>query len=514
MEQLKIGWGIRDFTLDKPAHMYGQMHLRPSEGVLSPLMVTALCLDGGEGQDCVIFLGCDIECPLGDIIEPICEAVHAKHPEIPLHAIVLGGTHTHTCMTFRDTPEKTPDGREIFPGSESRNYFIGRAAEAACEAWENRRPGGIAYGYGYAVVGHSRRVVYFDDFSLRKPNAIAPNGHAVMNGRTSDPLFSHYETGVSHMVDAMYTVDETGKLTGILANVPCPSQVYGSMIWQSADFWHDVREGVKKEFGEDVHVLNQSAAGGDACPFLLHYLNAQRRRMRLKYGLDYDLALDKGKGHDRRPGDERYKRCIAECMDITERIMDALTEIWGWAKNDIRTEVPVGHDYRIIDLPRRMVTEAERERSEKVLAELHYPTLEECGNDPDEYSFRFSMQSSVESRNRLCLQHYKEQQTQPCVPMKMHVVRVGDAAFVTSRFEVFTDFQLRLQARSPFVQTFLVQLAGDEDEGYLATERAIENKGYSASVFCNPVSAEGGQVWVEDALAILNEMKSHDNVTN
>ena len=507
MEQIRIGWARRDFTLNEPVHMYGQMHVRIAEGVLDPVFITALCLDGGKTQDTVIFLACDLECPLGIIITPICEAVHARHPEIPETAIVLSGTHTHDCMTLRDTPETTPDGRKIFPGSECRKWFIAKAVEAACEAWENRRPGGIAFGYGFAVVAHSRRTVYFDDVSLRNPNAIAPNGHAVMYGKTNDPQFSHYETGADHFLNALYTVDENGALTGIVCNVPCPSQVSESTILQSADFWTEVREGVRKQFGENIYLLNQCGAGGDMSPRVLHYQAAQRRRMRLKYGLDYDLTLDKG--HDRRPGDQRCKKDKAERLDIAERILDALTEVWSWAKKDIRTEVPLDHRYTVLDLPRRQITQAEYELSKKVLDALTFPKPEDF-DDPIEFSFRYTTQQSVERRNKGILRRWEEQKTQSVLPMRMHVVRIGDIAFVTNRYEVYIDFQHRLQARSPFRQTVLIQLAGEEDEGYLPTERAAANKGYSASQYCNPVGPDAGQLWVEKTLEILHDMKERE----
>ena len=50
-------------------------------------------------------------------------------------------------------------------------------------------------------------------------------------------------------------------------------------------------------------------------------------------------------------------------------------------------------------------------------------------------------------------------------------------------------------------------LAGDEGGSYLPTQRGVEDKGYSASIFCNQVSYEGGQQLVEHTLGLLNEMK-------
>ena len=50
----------------------------------------------------------------------------------------------------------------------------------------------------------------------------------------------------------------------------------------------------------------------------------------------------------------------------------------------------------------------------------------------------------------------------------IHVLRIGDAAVCTSRFELFNDFGVQIKARSKAVQTFVVQLAGED--GYLPTQ--------------------------------------------
>ena len=88
----------------------------------------------------------------------------------------------------------------------------------------------------------------------------------------------------------------------------------------------------------------------------------------------------------------------------------------------------------------------------------------------------------------------------------MHAVRVGDVAFTTSSYETYMDYMHRIQARSPFIQTFPIPVASFGGGSYMATERAMEGKGYSASIFCNQVGAEGGQELVETTLELLNEL--------
>lgn len=92
---------------------------------------------------------------------------------------------------------------------------------------------------------------------------------------------------------------------------------------------------------------------------------------------------------------------------------------------------------------------------------------------------------------------------------EIHVVRVGDVAFVSNLFELYVAFQHRIQARSPFVQTFIVQLAASTNVGgYLCTERATENMGYSANIYSCQVSPKGGDKLVEETLKELNDMYS------
>ena len=89
------------------------------------------------------------------------------------------------------------------------------------------------------------------------------------------------------------------------------------------------------------------------------------------------------------------------------------------------------------------------------------------------------------------------------------MLRIGDIAFVTNPFELYLAYQHRIQARSPFVQTFMVELTASSvgsGFGYLPTKRAAENKGYSAIMFSCHVAPEGGQTLVEEMLKELNQM--------
>ena len=493
MSQIKIGWARREISLDEPMSLPGQAIMRISEKVLDPMYVTALCLE--KDGECVVFMSCDMLSPMG--MEGVCDLVKERIPEFKAEWILPNGTHAHTGGARRKTPEKSPDGKNIYDGEKYKEFTVQMGAEAVCEAWESRKEGGISYGYGYAVVAHQRRTVYFNDRSTGVLS-LAPNGHGVMYGKSNDPYFSHFETGADHFVNAMYTFDANKKLTGMLLNVPCPSQVSEMFCMQTADYWHDVRQLVAQEFGEDIYILPQCAAAGDLSPRILHYHKAQQRRMLLKYDADYASIEDKE--------EQRFVKCMAERKDIAERIVAAAKEIYGWCSKEILTEPELRHKMEKITIQKRLVTDEEAQECRDKLAELE--TLEPKQEDytDEEYRKAASRYTSVKNRQLRGLERYEKQMEDPVIHTVVHAVRVGEIAFASNRFEMYQDYMHRIQARSPFMQTFVVQLASFEGGTYLPTERGIKNKGYSASIACNVVGFEGGQQLVEGTLRMLNEL--------
>ena len=88
------------------------------------------------------------------------------------------------------------------------------------------------------------------------------------------------------------------------------------------------------------------------------------------------------------------------------------------------------------------------------------------------------------------------------LPVTIHALRIGDVALASNRFEYLLDFGDRIKARSPAVQTFVVQLAGEGS--YLATERAERGGGYGAWFASALVGSEGGQMIVEESLRLID----------
>ncbi len=484
-QKLLIGWASRDVTPDRPVAIHGQFYLRISEKVLDPITITALVIDNGD--DSVIFLSGDVTSYRNSIVKMIRDRVRQLAPGLPADKIVMNATHTHTtgdlagmALAGRDYPCDV----ERMPTAEYHAFFTASAADAIIEAWNNRKPGAVAWGYGYAVTGHSRRTVYLDDTSKR-PGAVGRpgmmvNGHAVMYGNTNDRMFSHYEAGADHFVNLLYTFDTARKLTGAIINVPCPSQCSEHEWGISADFWHEVRQNLRRDHG-NIFVLPQCAPAGDLSPRILHYRKAQERRFRLK--------------------------ATTERQEIADRITAAFSEVLTWASKDARDALPLKHEIRAIELERRRIAPAEYEANVKTLAELESEPFA-TGGTPKERLVHDSTLAARRNRSRRVIERYQTQDAQPRIPMTLHVVKLGEIAFTFNPFELYMDFMHRVQARSPFEQTFVTQLTGDEGAagyGYLATVRGTEGGGYSASIYCNQVSAAGGQELVDATVELLTK---------
>ena len=90
--------------------------------------------------------------------------------------------------------------------------------------------------------------------------------------------------------------------------------------------------------------------------------------------------------------------------------------------------------------------------------------------------------------------------------MELHVIRLGDIAFASNTHELFSDYGIRIQARSPATQTFVVELCSGGTAGYLPTRLAERGESYSACIYCNEVGPEGGDVLVDETIKRIKSL--------
>ena len=128
-------------------------------------------------------------------------------------------------------------------------------------------------------------------------------------------------------------------------------------------------------------------------------------------------------------------------------------------EKEIYTSLPLQHVVETVELSKRLISDEEYAIAKKGLEELEKERFVTEGL-PKERLYHNSILVAKRNRYRRIIKRYQEQKEQPKLPMELHVVRIGDVAFASNRFELYMDYMHRIQARSPFMQTFVIQLAG------------------------------------------------------
>ncbi len=496
---LRIGWASVNITPERPVVLRGQFHARVSEGVMDPVTATALAIESvGEGgtNDYAILVSVDLVAIADKLRDRVREHLRAALPELDGTKVLLSATHTHTAPAYgsryqdRDAavakefgwdipPEWADWGIELdaMPGVAYREWAAERIAQAVEQAWNARKPGGIAFGLGHAVVGHNRLMAY-------------DSGRSQMYGRTDQPDFSHVEGYEDHGVRLLYTWDAERQLTGVVVNVACPSQVSESLYQISADFWHDTREELRRRLGEHLFVLPQTAAAGDQSPHLVGRRNQ---------GENAEQRMERLTGRNRR-------------QEIAVRLADAVTRVLPQVESVIEWSPVFRHRVAEVELSRRLISEEDvaaaarqsdewRQRYTQMRRAIDENT--EAGQEGRWYAditraYRQTMRGArVKDRFEL-------QQTEPKIAYEVHVLRIGDMAMATNPFELYLDFGVQMQQRSRAVQTFIVQLAGGGT--YVPTHRSVAGGAYGAVPASTAVGPEGGRELVEQTLELIESL--------
>ncbi len=480
---LLLGWASRDVTAEKPVNLAGQFVMRITGTVRDPLTVTALAMSAGEGAaQSLIWVSCDTVGIPAAVLELSRRKLGELVKEFPVKNLILNATHTHTAPdTAGEWYPPVPEG-VLTPG-EYVEFLTDRIAQAAAESWQNRKPGYIAWGMAYTPIGHGRRTTYFDDLSKRPGFEEMPGTRtektASMYGTTRDEKFDCIEGYVDHSAHFLFTFDGSRQLTGAVINIACTAQETEQLKETSADFWEDARKALRKQYGASLFLLPQTSAAGGLSPRPMVNRKARQRMLDMKG--------------------------MSSREEIARLIKVAFDETLGWASKEMKDRPVFKHASKIIQLPRRMVTEEEYLSIGRGLAELERAPASKAP-DANVRAIEDGVVFARKQRCRRVLRRYEEQERIRTCDMELHVVRIDDIALATNSFELFGDYGIRIQARSPAMQTFVVQLCGGGPASYLPTRQAEAGEGYSACVYCNDVGSDGGDLLVNETLRLIAEM--------
>jgi len=320
--ELHVGAASADITPDGPVAVSGQFRLRIARKVETPVTANVIALEsrrGDESLDAAVMVSCDLLYIPTDVLRLVREAVGKRLPGLDTRKIFLGGTHTHTAPVLVPGRYAIPK-KGVVQVEEYRALLVARVSEAVIQAWKNRKPGSVTWGLGHAVVAYNRRAAYAD-------------GSARMYGGTDTPAFRSLEGYEDHDVGTLFFCSADAKMIAVAVNVACPSQEVESRTAVNADFWHPVREALRKRYGADLCVLGWTGASGDQSPHLMYRKAADERMRRL--------------------------RGLTRLEEIARRVVRAVEEAHEAVKDDRHADVPLVHKVETLRLPMRLVKEAE-----------------------------------------------------------------------------------------------------------------------------------------------------------
>ncbi len=459
--ELHVGAIEVDITPPLPVALAGQFHLRVAQKAETPIKAGILVLEsreGDKGLDHAAMISCDVVGVPPEVLEQVRQETHKVVPDLDVSKLFISATHTHTAPVLRRNLYVIPEG--VTRADEYGLLLAQRLAQGVAAAWKARKPGSVGWGLGHAVVAYNRRASY-------------AGGKAQMYGKTDRADFRHLEGYEDHDVNTLLAWDAQGKLLAAAVNVSCPAQEVEGRTSLNADYWHPARQLLRKRFGEELCVLGWIGAAGDQSPHLMYRKAADERMMRL--------------------------RGLTRLEEIARRVDRAVEEAYEAAGQDRHSDVAFAHRVLTLRLPMRLVLESEYAEAKAAVAEA----ASQMKKDPkaaDRHHRKMQWYQRTVDRFEA-----QKSEPHPTLEVEAHVLRIGDAAICTNPFELFTDYGIRIKARSKAVQTFVVQLTGGLS-GYLPTERAVAGGHYSAVVHSSQVGPEGGQVLVDKTVETINSM--------
>lgn len=485
-QKIQIGWAQSNITPTRPVIMLGQMYQRISQYVHDPITATALVIENGAEQ--ATFVSLDMtEVPV-HAFELLKERLK-DFREIDFNKITFNATHSHNstdfCSDFMREENEHVYGKELLPqidlpqnllpSEEAQKYFVDAIYHLIVRAWENRKEGGISNAHDYAVVGFNRRPVFMQNGKKE----------SIMYGDCSCPDFIQFESGVDNAVELLYTWNDSGELTGVVVNVPCPSQVYELHCFISADYWGATRNEIREKLG-NIYILPVCGAAGDLAPVDLVKISKTNKEALLEWGgqagevfRNFDMTL--------------------ECQGIAARITEAVVRGYRTARNYIDYMPVFKHKVHEMRLPIRKVSEEDYRKAMEQVCDIKATFSKENPMTMKDLVAAFEPQGVVI--------RYEKQNMSDTYSFKCHILRIGNIAIATNPFELYHEFAQRIKARADAEQVFIVQLSNGLG-GYLPTKDAVSGGSYSskpASTCCGP---DGGDVLVEQTLNVIDELWS------
>lgn len=456
---MKIGFGYADVTpRGGKVSLRGQFRLRITDEVLDPLTAAAMVVVSDNAR--TVWVSADTLRVHAVTTRTALNEVKKLIPDLREEEFILSATHVHTGPTlYNDTylclTGNRSEPEEALSSAECNRQFAVQVAAAVAQALENLSDVRMELSVARIQTGVSRRILYSD-------------GSAMLNGSVNTPKFRRTEGrdgGPTQLLYVYGSVDN--RLKGVIANVPCAAQCDENADYMTGDYWGVVRARMVQEYGEGTFVFPLCRAAADSSPHQIVDAIPPERNDGLYFG----------------------RKCA---VWMGNWIADAIVMHKNRAINAYEGDIFHAHASKTVDFPVWQATPEEYEWALQYLA------------DPANTLDDGTPISQFDKSNAVtCVERFRRGDA--VYTSRISCVILGDIVFLTSPFELYTEYADRMRALLYDNVVFDVELANDE-MGYMPSRDALSHGHYTANIFNCVSGPDGGELLIEESVALAKSL--------
>ena len=463
---LQVGWAYADITpYGKKVSLSGQYYERITDEVDLPLMAAVLMIKHGDRS--LTWITCDIVGITSRLLADVKKSV--AEIGVDCGKLIMNAIHTHNAPYvqyghvfgrsgyFKDKPG-------IMSDEEYHAFIVEKIAEAVVKA-ESKLKSRMTLEKGVSNIrtGCCRR-------------GILKNGDGVMYIDTSRPDFQKMEGPDGGPVPVIALKDSKGALNGVIACIPCTSQVLEHQFVISSDYTGRLRNMFRDRFGDDFIFLPLISPAGDLSPRNL-------------------VTKDDGLG-------DMYSPLGAD--KFAENIFNGILETIKSSLEAMDSAAPILKSKKI-ELPGWIPSEDDYKWAKEIMKtdEVTYDIEDYVQKGVEPY---YKQPLALEKKAESIIVKFEQSDYYKSVSIEITAVRIGDFTLVTNPFELFIEYGNRITAGVKAASVWPVQLVNGY-EGYFPTPEAVKAGGYSAYIQSVRVQPEtAGDILVEESISLVNSL--------
>ena len=454
--RLQAGAATSNITPPLGEEIVGNWKPIPARHIHDELFARCLVLDDGNNR-----LGIAI-CDNVGIPREVFDAAKSRIEQAggpPATHLLMASTHTHSATTARG-PSKVMVQEEM---TDYQSFIASRIADGIQRAINNLEPAKLGFGRAIETSEVFNRRWHVTDPALRT-NPFGGTDQVRMNPPSGNRNLVRPAGPVDPEISFVSVQAANGRPISLLANYSL-HYVGGVRTGDvSADYFGYFAKFIESGIG----------AADQAVPFVGMLSN----------GTSGDI--NNINFENRRPRSEPYERMQIVATKVADKVHDAHQQL----------------NFRSDTVLRASLSELTLKVRQPSKQMLDY--LTKASQKPADEKPRHSRESIYHDRIKILM----DGPTEIAVPIQTFAI--GDIGIVAIPFETFAEIGLEIKERSPFKQTFVIELANGSF-GYLPTPEQHKLGGYETWLGTNYVEVDASRKITETALSLLNGLHAPNN---